>query len=125
MVDHIDGFERHALDDRHGFFSGSLPSALRPDSAGFEELWDLHPAAYHEILMHGRKVKTPRWQQAFGNDYHYTGNVNEAEPVPRPWSRSWAGAGRPSSGGSTACSSTGTTASSATISARTTTARGT
>ncbi len=82
MVDHIDGFERHALNDRHGFFSGSLPSALRPDSAGFEKLWDLHPDAFHEILMHGRKVKTPRWQQAFGNDYHYTGNVNEAEPVP-------------------------------------------
>ncbi|HEV2860037.1 MAG TPA: alpha-ketoglutarate-dependent dioxygenase AlkB [Pyrinomonadaceae bacterium] len=32
--------------------------------------------------MHGRAVKTPRWQQAFGMDYHYTGRVNRALPVP-------------------------------------------
>lgn len=25
--------------------------------------------------MHGRKVKTPRWQQAYGADYRYTGNT--------------------------------------------------
>jgi alkylated DNA repair dioxygenase AlkB len=27
-------------------------------------------------------VKTPRWQQAFGADYHYTGRVNAGLPVP-------------------------------------------
>ena len=32
--------------------------------------------------MHGRAVKTSRWQQAFGKDYHYTGRVNRALPVP-------------------------------------------
>jgi alkylated DNA repair dioxygenase AlkB len=26
-------------------------------------------------------VRTPRWQQAFGRDYHYTGQVNSAIPV--------------------------------------------
>ena len=33
-------------------------------------------------MIHGRKVKTPRWQQAYGTDYHYTGRVNQALPVP-------------------------------------------
>lgn len=42
----------------------------------------MHPPEYHEILMHGRAVKTPRWQQAFGKDYHYPGRVNRALPVP-------------------------------------------
>jgi len=32
--------------------------------------------------MHGRMVRTPRWQQAYGRDYHYTGNVNKALAVP-------------------------------------------
>lgn len=32
--------------------------------------------------MHGKLVETPRWQQAFGRDYHYTGRINEALPIP-------------------------------------------
>ncbi len=31
--------------------------------------------------MHGRLVKTPRWQQSFGADYHYAGNTNPGLPV--------------------------------------------
>lgn len=77
-------FERHDLGDGHTFWSGDLPGDLRLDAAAFEALWRLHPQEYHEILMRGRPVKTPRWQQAFGTDYHYTGRVNRALPVPRP-----------------------------------------
>jgi alkylated DNA repair dioxygenase AlkB len=71
---------------------GRLPEELRPDSARFAALWDLHPDDYHEIMMHGRLVKTPRWQQAYGADYFYPGNTNTAFPVPpileplRDWS---------------------------------------
>jgi hypothetical protein len=32
--------------------------------------------------MHGRPIKTPRWQQAYGADYHYTGRTNAALSVP-------------------------------------------
>ena len=32
--------------------------------------------------MLGKLVKTPRWQQAFGRDYQYTGRTNRALPVP-------------------------------------------
>jgi alkylated DNA repair dioxygenase AlkB len=70
---------KHQLDDRHVLFEGTLPSALRPD---FEALWELHPAAFHRIAMHGREVETPRWQRAYGADYHYTGRTNRALPVP-------------------------------------------
>jgi alkylated DNA repair dioxygenase AlkB len=67
---------------------GDLPSTLIPDEAGFEALWALHPADFHEIVMHGRKVRTPRWQQAYGADYHYTGSTNRALPLTdamTPW----------------------------------------
>jgi alkylated DNA repair dioxygenase AlkB len=77
-----------ALDAAHHLLTGALPAALVPDDAAFEALWALHPAAFHEIVMRGRKVHTPRWQQAYGTDYTYTGNVNRALPVTAtmaPW----------------------------------------
>lgn len=60
---------------------GRLPPELLPDAAGLAALWDLHPPEYHVITMHGRPVATPRWQQAYGADYHYTGRVNRGEPL--------------------------------------------
>jgi alkylated DNA repair dioxygenase AlkB len=32
--------------------------------------------------MHGKEVKTPRWQQAYGYSYEYTGSRNNALPTP-------------------------------------------
>ena len=82
MKDTLLGFERHDLDDDHIVWVGHLPDNLVPDAAAFEALWQTHPAEYHEIKMYGRLVKTPRWQQAYGKDYRYTGRVNKAEPIP-------------------------------------------
>jgi alkylated DNA repair dioxygenase AlkB len=48
----------------------------------FEKLWDLHPANLHEVKILGRPVKTPRWCQAYGHDYAFSGNINSAQPVP-------------------------------------------
>src|SRR3954453_17046307 len=87
------GLEDHDLGDGHRFLVGRLPEALRPDESGFEALWSIHPEDYHVIKMHGRPVRTPRWQQAYGADYHYTGRTNVALPVPpalepfRGWAR--------------------------------------
>jgi alkylated DNA repair dioxygenase AlkB len=72
----------HDLGDGHLVHTGRLPAELVFDAAQFEILWAMHPEEYHEIMIHGRLVKTPRWQQAFGEDYHYTGRVNTALPVP-------------------------------------------
>jgi alkylated DNA repair dioxygenase AlkB len=69
------------LGDGHHVLTGRIPAELEPDRAGFDRLWALHPPEYHEIKMHGRLVKTPRWQQAYGADYRYTGRVNRALPV--------------------------------------------
>jgi alkylated DNA repair dioxygenase AlkB len=77
----MDGFEAIPLQNKHLLWAGALPAALTPDAAAFEALWALHPAEFHVIQMHGRPVKTPRWQQAYGRDYHYTGRVNRALPV--------------------------------------------
>jgi len=72
-------FRRHALVDVCSLWIGRLPDQIKID---FEELWNLHPSEYHVITMHGRMVKTPRWQQAYGKDYHYSGRINKALPLP-------------------------------------------
>lgn len=72
----------HDLGDGHAFHSGRLPQALLWNEALFAAGWAMHPDDKHQILMHGRLVETPRWQQAYGADYHYTGRVNRALPVP-------------------------------------------
>ncbi|HYE74085.1 MAG TPA: alpha-ketoglutarate-dependent dioxygenase AlkB [Blastocatellia bacterium] len=75
-------WQQHWLDSDHWILSASLPKKLRLDGDAFETLWILHPPDYHEIKIHGRLVKTPRWQQAYGADYYYTGFINRAQPIP-------------------------------------------
>ena len=77
----FDGFHCHDLGNGHTFYTGLLPPGLALEAAPFETLWQAHPAEYHVIKMHGRLVPTPRWQQAFGVDYHYTGRTNTALPL--------------------------------------------
>lgn len=76
------GFARVELLGGHLILAGLLPNHLLPTPEQFGVLWDMHPLDFHEIKMHGRLVKTPRWQQAFGHDYAYAGRVNRALPVP-------------------------------------------
>jgi alkylated DNA repair dioxygenase AlkB len=76
------GFESCPLDDYHRISRGELPAHLVFSTLEFQKLWEMHPAEFHVIRIHGRLARTPRWQQAFGRDYHYTGQVNSALPVP-------------------------------------------
>ncbi len=72
----------HDLGDGLIVRSGRLAEELLWEQSLFDAAWNAHPADKHEILIHGRMVETPRWQQAYGADYHYTGRVNKALPVP-------------------------------------------
>ena len=67
------------------FFVGRLPIELARDTlARFGEFWDLHPAQFYEMRQPGKgtMIPVPRWQQAYGHDYRYSGNVNRALPIP-------------------------------------------
>jgi len=77
-----DGFECHLLNEKHRFYVGRLPGEKILTREQFNYLWELHPTEYLKIKMYGHPVDTPRWQQAYGHDYHYTGQVNRALPVP-------------------------------------------
>lgn len=74
-------FEVHNLDATHAIFIGKLPSELIESVADFEDLWRLHPKDYHIVKMLGKEIPTPRWQQAYGFDYEYTGSKQNALPI--------------------------------------------
>ncbi|MBK8516592.1 MAG: alpha-ketoglutarate-dependent dioxygenase AlkB [Saprospiraceae bacterium] len=75
-------FNQCDLDGNNSIYKGNLPTDLET-KFDFEKIWNIHPDAYHEIMMHGKMVKTPRWQQAYNIDYQYTGNINKALPLPQ------------------------------------------
>ena len=74
-------FSELDLDGIHRvFLLRALPQfSLSPQ--GFNTLWDQHPPEYHTIKMRGREIKTPRWQQAYGKSYNYSGTSNIALPI--------------------------------------------
>lgn len=74
-------FEHTKLHTGDRFWTGRLPDLILNEIA-FDELWMLHPSEFSEILIHGRRVKTPRWGQAFGRDYRFSGQLSHAAPVP-------------------------------------------
>ena len=75
-----EGFVRHEFEDRSQFFTGRIPDSLCLSEAGFKRVWDSHPAEFHVVNIGGPK-KTPRFQQAQGVDYYYSGHVNRAIPI--------------------------------------------
>ncbi|MFK7817801.1 MAG: alpha-ketoglutarate-dependent dioxygenase AlkB, partial [Planctomycetaceae bacterium] len=78
----FEAFTEHKLDDNHSVFSGQILPALELSDFQFKTLWELHPAEHHDIQIHGRIVKTPRWQQAYGADYYFSGQTYSAMEIP-------------------------------------------
>ncbi len=74
-------FQAHDLGGGHRFLTGWLPTG-ELDAVDFDALWALHPPEFPEIHLHGHRVKLPRWQQAYGVDYHFSGQISTALAVP-------------------------------------------
>jgi len=74
--------ERRVLGNGHDVFLGMLPGALRVQGDAFEDLWNSHPRERPLIYIHGKRVATPRWQVAYGRDYHFSGTTSRALPIP-------------------------------------------
>ena len=80
-----DSSTEHCLFQRFAFFTAQLPDVLCRDAqARFQELWELHPSDFYQMRQPGTAniIPVPRWQQAYGRDYAYSGNVNRALPIP-------------------------------------------
>jgi len=74
--------ETQTLDQDCSIRTGSLPTELIPSQETFEELWALHPDEHSEIVIHGKKVKVPRWDQAYEKDYPFSNSIAAAKETP-------------------------------------------
>jgi len=76
------GFRWIDVGDPHGVFIGNLPGDLCWSPAQFDAFWAFHPEKFHEVRMFGRLVAVPRWSEAYGQDYRYSGTLHRAAPLP-------------------------------------------
>lgn len=70
---------------------GRVPDEVL-EAIPFDVAWDLHPPEYPTVQMAGKPTRLPRWQQPYDKDYVFSGQRNEAVPLPealRPFS-DWA-----------------------------------
>ena len=69
--------DNSSLKIQYGFFKLSKED--------FEKIWKLHPEKHHEIVMMGRKVKIPRWQDLYSDNqtlrYNFSGSYITAKPL--------------------------------------------
>ena len=54
-----------------------------PIEINFEELWNIHPKNKAKVIIYGKEMKTPRWQQSYGRSYKFSGTVNESLKIPK------------------------------------------
>lgn len=76
------GFEHHPLDDAFSVWSTTLPPQVLPQADTFEVLWRMHPDHHPTVRIMGRPVPIPRWQQAYGRNYAFSGGTSVAQPTP-------------------------------------------
>ena len=59
--------------------TGKLPFKLNKEQ--YQTLWNSHPVERNEIFIFNKYHKVPRWQQAYGQNYQFSGNTTIAQPI--------------------------------------------
>ena len=59
------------------------PKFYNISNEDYKELLESCPKFQHEIIIYGKKIKIPRFQQAYGKSYQYSGTTSEAIPMTR------------------------------------------
>lgn len=48
----------------------------------WQTIWDAHPPEQLKVVIYEKEGQVPRWVQAYGRDYAYSGQVAKALPIP-------------------------------------------
>ena len=68
----------HTLSPESWISQGSIDCKTIP----FDNLWEMHPHEFGQVVMFEKIINTPRWSQSYGRDYWYSGLLHKAQPVP-------------------------------------------
>ena len=60
---------------------GKIPSIIQINEEEYQKLWDSHPLEKHRIFIFNKYHLVPRWQQAYGKNYKFSGNVAKAKKI--------------------------------------------
>jgi DNA oxidative demethylase len=55
--------------------------SIKLNKEQYQSLWDSHPVERNEIFIFNKYHKVPRWQQAYGQNYKFSGNTSIAQPI--------------------------------------------
>lgn len=75
-------FKREKMSSYSWLDIGYLPENLLAAENSYETLWNLHPDNHHEVIMYGKPVPIPRFQQAYLKDYSFSGSVSKVKKLP-------------------------------------------
>ena len=79
-LDNIPNQVERLGDDRSWLITAFLP--FTPTIEEMKELWAMKPGERTEIMIMGKKVKVPRFDQSFGQAYRFSGSLHPAKPIP-------------------------------------------
>ena len=69
------------MDEEYVFLTSSLPDDMNLRGTQFEQFWAMHPETFQSVRMRSGWVRLPRWQQAFGKDYQFSGQTAVAREI--------------------------------------------
>lgn len=75
-------FETIYLDEKSILYYADKIEEFNFSDDFFQKTWNIHPEKFHTVKMYGKEILTPRWQQAYGKNYSYSGSKNKALPIP-------------------------------------------
>ena len=61
----------------------SLPDDLKFNENDIQEIWNLKPETRGKVTVFNKTFDTPRFQQSYGIDYAFSGNVAKALHIPK------------------------------------------
>ena len=59
-----------------------LPKDLSINKEDFLKLWETRNRKYNKIKIYGRWCESKRFQNCYGKDYKFSGNIIKAKPIP-------------------------------------------
>lgn len=60
----------------------TLPSCMVLSDKQMDKLWNLHPSTKGSIKIMNKEIETPRWHQAYGLPYRFSGVNHRSKPMP-------------------------------------------